>query len=120
MRAITLTTLATFILSGCATIAGGDLNTPNDVGPVPPDYRVRTETLIRSTLKDPYSAMIDVGEPRDGFCAATPFTKFWGWAVPVSVNAKNSYGGYTGVETGYVWFAKGEPVRMSASFDLCP
>jgi len=34
------------------------------------------------------------------------------WAVPVTFNAKNSYGGYTGLSTKYLYFKDGKPTTF--------
>jgi len=71
-------------------------------GPPPPaDYRDTGEAFIKRLLKDPESARFEwIGEPRHeaiqpAFASphATPV-----WVTPVRVNARNSFGGYTGFE----------------------
>lgn len=91
------------ILSGCATPPP----TPEELrsagyGPPPTDYQKTIRSYFQTRLKDPSSAQIRF--------ANTP-TKGWqkwsreglevGYGVCVEVNAKNSYGGYTGSKLYY-------------------
>ena len=61
-------------------------------------------------LKDPYSAKYTFEEPRKGMCKDGLLLggeKHYGYIVPVTINAKNSYGGYTGNELHYFFFSEG-------------
>lgn len=64
-------------------------------GNLPDSYQeiVRNEILQR--LKDPQSAQFEFATPYKAWCKSG-FTTFYGWLVPLTVNAKNSYGGYVG------------------------
>ncbi len=56
---------------------------------------------FRYRLKDPYSADYNIGQPQEGYMKdAIIFggRLHCGYVVDVSVNAKNSYGGYTGFQ----------------------
>lgn len=71
---------------------------------VPANYRAVTASLIRSSLKDPYSvrdARISGVVPLSGVLAGN------GQGVCVEFNAKNSFGAYTGVERHTVMFRNG-------------
>jgi len=80
-------------------------------GPPPPsNYKEVLEREIRGMLKDPDSAKIEFAgvfakqvEP----VTFEPKGKL-GWVVPVMVNAKNSYGGYTGRTLWQAWWRNGE------------
>ena len=77
-------------------------------GPPPPaNYRSMGEAFFKRVLKDPESAKFDwIGEPRHeaiqpGFGSphAVPV-----WVTPVRINARNSFGGYTGFDLfGLAW-----------------
>lgn len=108
---------------GCAGKPGGNwmgVNTQGDVGALPANYKETTEAHLRSQLRDPYSAVINVGEGFRGQCAIGIYGVFHGWAVPVRLNAKNGFGGYVGERTIFVWFANGVPRRQSESPTYCP
>lgn len=107
------------ILTGCASLLGSagvnwEQQHPSNL----PDYeqaKLDAMSSVRDTLKDPESAT---------FRNWTPFFKTlynYGvksvgryeplWAICVEVNAKNSYGGYTGYDWYYVKFRDGKPVQ---------
>ncbi len=92
-----------------------------ELGPAP--NRIRAESVahqfLMATLKDPMSAVIqylDIGKSwyRTSGFAAPKFA----WSLGVSVNAKNSYGGYTGAQMywfyfiGENWVATGAPTQV--------
>jgi hypothetical protein len=70
--------------------------------PTPPaNWQLVVDGYLESTLKDPYSAMKKVvREPRRTYVRPDFLGReTWdGWAVCYSINAKNSYGGYTGAK----------------------
>jgi len=72
-----------------------------DIGSKPKDYRSLIVSYMSEKLKDPDSAKYSwdrADGPRKGFGAYAPPDDDCriGWAVCVSINAKNSYGGYVG------------------------
>jgi hypothetical protein len=110
-------------MSACAGQPGGNwlgINTPSDAGSLPTGYEEMVRSFIKSRLKDPYSAVIQVGAPSISSCAIGIYGPFHGWAVPVTYNAKNSFGAYVGEQSAYVWFANGTIKRFSDSRGLCP
>lgn len=111
------------LLGGCAGEPGGNwigANTPSDIGELPGDYRRQAEAAVKSRLKDPYSAVIEVGAASRAQCAIGVYGTFHGWRVPVCYNAKNSYGAYVGQQCGFVWIANGSAKRVSDYPGLCP
>lgn len=105
-----LTLSVAALLDGCASapitqeqIAQGDYGTP------PPDHKTYLKSYFESVLKDPYSAVYQFGEPYKGYLTKAPIAgggiEQFGWLVEVSVNAKNSFGGYTGMKQ-YLFFYK--------------
>jgi hypothetical protein len=61
---------------------------------------VMIKSLISSMLKDPDSAKFQFGEPYKNYVISYRDGKTeYGWIVKVAVNAKNSFGGYTGYQT---------------------
>lgn len=67
-----------------------------------PTFTVKIEGRLRAVLKDPDSAKVEYGEPYRAWLK-TPWLAsrenkgvVYGYTVPTRINAKNSYGGYTG------------------------
>ena len=92
-------------LTGCATATLQEIQSA-DFGAVPENYQASIQGLMSSSLKDPESARYKFEVPvkgfsRDGFLNGGK--KHFGWFVPTSINAKNSYGAYAGEES-YVFF----------------
>lgn len=102
-----LATFLTFSLASCGVMYNSrraellKSASPADYGPPPPgNHQEIEERMIRSRLKDPDSAQFRWGESRrdiiqQGFASPTPALV---WVTSVAVNAKNSFGGYTGFE----------------------
>lgn len=61
-------------------------------------YKAKIQAKIQAKLKDPYSAKFKFGNPRRAHYELKHLkgTFIPGWIIPCIVNAKNSYGGYTG------------------------
>lgn len=120
---IKLLVLLAMLLGGCAGQPGGNwigVNTPGDIGELPDNYKDVASDAVRVGLLDPYSAMIEVYDGYQSSCAIGVYGTFHGWAVPMTVNAKNAFGGYTGTRAVFVWFANGVPQRVSAAPGWCP
>ncbi len=109
MKAKTILTLAAcLVLAGCAgppaqSTAEGPTQEEiaNAIYPPKPDYRKEALIYFHNTLKDPASAVYDNWTLQHAWIATPPAG--FGWIVHVSVNAKNSYGGYTGAEDYFLW-----------------
>ena len=76
-------------------------------------------TYFTDTLKDPYSAHIDIQAPEKFWYQEPALADGWtggqrhaGWMVRVLVNAKNSYGGYVGNETYGFFFQNSRLVKV--------
>lgn len=86
-------------LVGCADMAQNQKNktmTAEDYKK-PTNFQNILPAKIKSNLKDPYSAQINLySGPK--FTSFRPgfFADYYGYGVCYSVNAKNSYGGYVG------------------------
>lgn len=80
-------------------------------GILPSDYQNQIKNHMSSILKDPESARYNFlptfkGYSQDGSLSSTSGGIRFGHVVPVLVNAKNSYGGYTGNQK-YVFIFSG-------------
>ncbi len=76
---------------------------------------------MNSTLKDPYSAKIDIKEAEITTCT----TGFFGakqlkaWGFPTLVNAKNSYGAYVGTKL-YMFYFYGDDLIGMTTPEIAP
>lgn len=109
MRLIhTLLPLAAASVLGCASPAGSE----GDPGPKPTDPGKIMQDYLRVHLKDPLSAQVEmravgrISTTRSSLL--TPSTPAWG--ICANVNAKNSYGGYTGFRPVVVIWRSGAGV----------
>lgn len=64
-----------------------------DCGPFPSDYQERIISAMSKKLIDPYSAQYEFNEPEKA-----TYKDGCGWYFVMGVNAKNRFGGYTGIE----------------------
>lgn len=74
-------------------------------------------------LKDPYSAQYTFNQPekawfKDGILAESGGAMRFGWLIPITVNAKNGYGGYTGLEKHTVFYSKGKIDSADAQVNI--
>jgi hypothetical protein len=102
-------------LSGCATAPSEqDLKTADYGQPVSQAVaEVFAEAFLKRTLKDPESARIEWGTLAPSWVKPgwmQPSETMYGYLLPASVNAKNSYGGYTGARQYQFMFRNGELV----------
>jgi len=114
LRAFALSILATG-LTACAsapTGEGGRAVTLADAGPAPADALGLINRELRTRLKDPESARVAIArEPRRVVFATSSFNKGGaGWEICAQVNAKNSFGAYTGVKQVFMLWNTGRVV----------
>lgn len=103
MAAFNALTHAVILLAAGATTASA----PLDYGPeISREQAVAVgEAYIKQDLLDPYSAHIEWPFSLVRFTEKLPLSKrVTGYATCVSVNAKNAYGGYTGVKLARIVF----------------
>lgn len=111
MKFSPLLLLALFpLFSGCASTMKGP--TPAQVSaatfdPVPADIEARIKAQYGVMLKDPYSAQYQFGVARKAYIQVGSSKKVFGYIIPVIVNARNSYGGYTGGQLYHWAWAEG-------------
>jgi len=91
------------------------LPAPNaDYGTYPADYEVVIKAYMETTLKDPESARYsDFSKPRKEHIITNVDAKeaTYGYSACVLVNAKNSYGGYTGNHRYWFFLRDGKIIR---------
>lgn len=98
---------AIFILSiaGCVTpITEQDISTAK-VEQLPDNYKEGIKLFMETRLKDPDSAKYIFHNPKKGYHREDRIISM---IVPVEINAKNSYGGYTGYKAYYFTYVNGE------------
>jgi len=73
-------------------------------------------------LKDPESARYRFGTPKKAYVneglAYGGGVAWYGWLVDVAVNAKNSFGGYTGAKPYVALFKNGRVHKVAREDDL--
>jgi|SRR5581483_3319445 len=107
-------TLVTILMMLVLTVA----NASAECGKPPADYKTIATRYIRNVLKDPDSAKISI-ESVERWTAGsipvrgtdTPVNPCW--AVVAFVNAKNSFGGYTGTHKMIVYLDNGKAVNVT-------
>ncbi len=97
--------LLTFV---CSVLAGKQEEAIPDFGHlVPGKYQQAIRAYMAQRLKDPYSAVYRFDTPykamlKDGLLVGGQ--KHFGWIVPTWINAKNSFGGYSGEQLYIIMF----------------
>lgn len=93
--AVTFLIVSASILSGCASGPSDTAIKQANFGTLPTDYQSSVKDELSDRLKDPDSAKFTFLTPSKAWCQSG-FTYAYGWLIPLTVNAKNSFGGYTG------------------------
>lgn len=114
MRAFLLSILVLAFVAGCQSPPQPqDPPEGYDFGPYPSEIESKVRAYFEAVLKDPESARY---RHEDGFIKVVcnkwlgeRAITYAGWGKVVGVNAKNSYGGYTG-ETRYAFLFEGERI----------
>src|SRR5438477_6228366 len=88
------------LIAGCASAPTAEKLANADYGDYPANYRQLIRDFFQVALKDPDSAQYQFREPYKGYSKKALIVgggvDKYGWICNVNVNAKNSYGGYTG------------------------
>ena len=99
------------LLGGCVSAPDKAELSRADYGKLPDNYQEIIKDSMSARLKDPYSARYDFNEPFKGWCKSG-FTTYYGWLVPFTLNAKNSYGGYVVEEKLFVLDSDGNVIKV--------
>lgn len=86
-----------------------------DYGEYPTDYEEIAKEAVAAVLKDPESARFGrVSLPRREHAISNQFRReaVYGYSSCIEVNAKNSYGGYTGFQAHWLLIRNGRVVRI--------
>lgn len=88
-------------------------------GSYPDEYEARIKNWSEANLKDPESVRYGrISRPREEYIFENHQPVF-GYTVCASINAKNSYGGYTGQQIFWFFFRDGQ-IRRSQSAEGFP
>lgn len=113
MRSLGLIALSVIALSGCATPSTPQLATA-EFGAPPADVERAAKDYFATRLKDPMSAQYTIGKTYKMGCSTLDGRPWSGWVADIGVNSKNSYGGYTGMQTVRLFFKGDEVFRYSS------
>ncbi|SDJ22809.1 hypothetical protein SAMN04487926_13837 [Paraburkholderia steynii] len=100
-------------LAACASAPDRAAQDAADYGAYPANYEELVTDAQEAVLKDPQSAQNKyLSTPQKGFMiAAGSSTPIYGYRLCLNVNAKNSYGGYTGSKLTEVFIRNGRVTR---------
>ena len=100
------------LLAGCAAPPTYEEMSKAEYGPPVKDYQATIRSHMETTLKDPDSAKYDFYRaPVKAYSGRPPL---YGWGTCFKVNAKNSYGGYTGMQQYFVLISYDRVVKTLA------
>jgi hypothetical protein len=88
-----------------------------DVGEKPKNYKELVQSTIKDELKDPYSAKFGEFSPLRKEVMEMNRNFVYGYSTCVFVNAKNSYGAYTGKQLYWAFIRNGQVLRLQNTND---
>jgi hypothetical protein len=98
--------IACLSLAGCVTPPTQQQIESADYGTYPGEYKEVITKYMRHRLKDPDSAKYEfLNAPKEGWNGMGG--KHFGYVVCAAINARNSYGGYTGAQLSYFMIKNG-------------
>lgn len=98
MRSVVLVMLSSVLFIGCA-ILDAPLPENPDYGDYPENYQEIINGYLRHNLKDPNSIQdLSISSPKKHQAQVSLSKWYFGYKVFFSYNAKNSYGGYVGIQ----------------------
>ena len=108
-------------LTGCQSLPTMEQMKVADYGSAPDSEKSKTwaKEKIKSTLLDPYSAVIQCDNPRKG-AANILFEVQYGYLLACTVNAKNSFGAYTGAKDRNFWIKHGHGSLIETGITFTP
>jgi hypothetical protein len=103
-------TVLSLVLSGCASMINPSpqhIDAADHGSPPPSDYEDQVTRIIKGQLKDPESATFEFEPLKYAGIGRLYHATKYGYGVKVWVNAKNSYGGYTGRQPWLIFYVNG-------------
>jgi hypothetical protein len=117
-KLLVLCAVLTFSFSGCSTAPSIKELSTADYGAFPADYKELVQNYMNGVLKDPESARYEyLKGPTPIWTAGLMRKKQFGYGVCVHINAKNSFGGYTGRSLFFFLIYNGSIVRTVGGSD---
>ncbi|MBM6442366.1 hypothetical protein JQF37_01825 [Pseudomonas sp. MIL9] len=115
-RSACIIAVAALLLSGCASGPTQQEISSAYYGSAPSQSQAESEIkgYFGRVLKDPYSAQYQFSQPRQGYMIGNAFEGrklYTGFIIFVDVNARNSFGGYTGNKSYQFLFKDGRMIR---------
>lgn len=123
MKGLTLAAAVSTFLTACVSVptatevAAADYGTP--IGQEQAEEQAKQ--FLNPRLKDPYSAVWSCESVSSGYFKDAPINGgkvTYGWRLLCSVNAKNSYGGFTGLKRYGFLFRDGRLVSAQGEAQL--
>ena len=108
------------LMTACASVTQEEFASA-DFGDFPQNYENDIKNYMSRLLKDPHSAQYSFDTPRKGMSQdgwAVGNKKHFGYIVKTNINAKNSFGGYTGAKSYYFLFTKGLVTNVSQLYSV--
>jgi hypothetical protein len=117
MRLILLVIVAVALV-GCAMPMATHSAPPGSYPLLPSDTHLQIHQWMRANLFDPDSAKDEAFQDPQKWWYYSGLLfgnrDVFGWMVAVDFNAKNRYGGYTGLQRSYFLFMEGRMINCSA------
>lgn len=115
-------TISALMITGCAPKPPSHTAISSaNYGKLPEDYQQQIKNHMSTVLKDPESARYTFEPPfkaysQDGSMSSTGGGVTYGYVAGVQLNAKNSYGGYTGNQLYVFMFSNGVMYDTTMNF----
>lgn len=108
MRAL-ITVAFCILLTGCEPLTVKTVGSSGDYGEYPTNYADIAHDWIRLNFRDPESVKdLEISQPvKYVWIDAMAFKKTYCYMVPFRCNAKNGYGGYTGLHDNVLYVRNG-------------
>lgn len=104
---------ASTALTACMSLPDQATQSAADYGSYPENYRALVTSYLQDTLKDPESARVEyLTVPQKDYRIVQHRQPVYGYALCLTVNAKNSFGGYTGKQLALVHIRNGSIVTF--------
>ena len=104
--------LSLVLLGGCGSLPTPEEISTADYGQYPDNYEAIVKGFYNMALKDPESAKYsNITAPYRTYLGSRLGDTKYGWLTCATVNAKNSFGGYTGYTTDGLLIKNGTVIQ---------
>lgn len=112
MPAFRVAVLSLTLLGGCTSLPTPQQISTADYGQYPENYEAIVKSFYNMALKDPESARYgNISTPYRTYLGSRIDETKYGWLTCASVNAKNSFGAYTGYSTDALLIKNGAVIQ---------